>query len=139
MSEVLGAPSCPRVRPCQPRPPGASLKSGTEPTSSGAEACAVCGADLTLLLPLSGPCLPVLSGLAPPPYPAVPCGDVLQRPGCCLGRVPVELTALQQPVVQPHDLGAPQPLEALGVLRHLGKGERVGREGQLGRRAQRVS
>ena len=63
MSEVLGAPSCPRVRPCQPRPPGSSLKSGAEPTSSGAEARAVWGADPLPLLPLSGPCLPVLPGL----------------------------------------------------------------------------
>lgn len=74
-----------------------------------------------------------------PPHPAVACGDVLQRAGSRFRRVPVELTALQQPVVQRHDLGAPQPLQALGVLRHLGEGERVGREGQLGRRAWRVS
>lgn len=72
-------------------------------------------------------------------HPAVTRGDVLQRPGGRLCCVPVQLTALQQPVVQAHDLGAPQPLEALGVLGHLGKGERVGREGQLGRRAWRVS
>lgn len=139
MSEVLGAPSHPRLRPCQPRPPGASLESGTEPRSSGAKAPAVWGADLTLPLLLSGPCLPILPSPAPPPHPAVPRGDVLQRAGRRLRRVPVELTALQQPVVQPHDLGAPQPLEALGVLRHLSKGEGVGREGQLGRRAWRVS
>lgn len=74
-----------------------------------------------------------------PPHPAVASGDVLQRAGGRLRRVPVELTALEQAVVQAHDLGAPQPLQALGVLGDLGEGERVGREGQLGGRVQRVS
>lgn len=67
-------------------------------------------------------------------HPTVARRDVLQCPGRSLRCVPVELTALQQAVIQPHDLGAPQPLEAFGVLGHFRKGECISCEGQLGSR-----
>lgn len=84
------------------------------------------------------PCAPVLPAsppreAGPGAHPTVARCDVLQGPGGCLGGVRVELTALQQPIVQPHDLGAPQPLETLGVLGDLSEGESVGREGRLER------
>lgn len=48
MSDVRLLWATQRLRPCQPRPPGAPLESGTEPRSSGAKAPAVWGADLSV-------------------------------------------------------------------------------------------
>lgn len=61
----------------------------------------------------------------PRPHPAVPGCDVLQGPRGRLCRVLVELTALQQPVVDAHDLWVPEPLHALGVLGDLREGDDV--------------
>lgn len=59
------------------------------------------------------------------PHPAVPSSDVLQGTRGRLGRVLVELAALQQPVVDAHDLWVPEPLHALGVLGDLCEGDDV--------------
>lgn len=58
-------------------------------------------------------------------YPLVSSGDVLQRSSSRLAGGGVDLTLVQQPVVQPDYLRVPQPLHSLRHPSHLGEGGQI--------------